>query len=467
MENWKDVADRLRDHREPYKLGAWEKFESKYLDSPIQGSAIPNRQVEKVRPLGNPWKIWSSGVAAAVLLLMGVFWLWPGTEPMTDAEVIPELVQSELELPVQDESPVSVASTTQPLVSVPKTAFSLPTQSFETEPLEISPPSQSFGREFSFAGLESIDFQPSRSLHHPDRIPSGLEKPGPGNVRSSSAMAKEKNGLLGSIFGNLNEDLSVGDEVNGARSINRDKWALGLSVASMITSSEEMNVGGGISVAYKLSDRLFVRSGISLARLGVSTSAPGSSGPSTYVGYAYASNGSGGTSGPAGPQGPTTPGKTIESVASVSPEAVPGYYTRLLSGASSNLLTVDIPLDLKYFVTNKIYTSVGVSFLGILNENRTNHYIDKINQPLFNGYSANGQDMQYAMKTLHINEASHTQPLEGNGYAGYLNFSIGRQTRISNKFNLAIEPFFKLPVGKLMQEEMNMANGGIRIVTGF
>ena len=474
MENWKGIANRLREHEEPYKIGSWEKFEADFLDSADSGSPAPLLQDPKVKVVRRiSWGIWSSGVAAAALLIFGLIWLWPDSVSQNIPQDLPQMVQSPGALPNQGESSLQGTPELEK-----NTILGLENELFESgiakamiqastsdesdfsDSFEILPPLNQLGHELSLAGMQAIVIEPSLSLQHSN---SNIKAPSVENARTSSAMAKEKNGLLSSVFGNLNEDLSVSSTIGGDKTINRDKWALGLAVASMMTSSEEVNVGGGVSVAYKLSDRMFLRSGISLARLGVSTPAPGRQGPSNYVGYAPASNGS--ATGPSGPQGPS--GSFKESIASVSPEAVPGYYTRLLRGASSNLLTLDVPLDLKYFVTDKYFTSVGVSFLGILNESRTNHYIENINQPLFNGYSANGQDLQFAMKTLHVNEATAYQPLQGNSYAGYLNFSVGRQTRVSNKISLSIEPFFKLPVGKLMREEMNMTNGGIRIVTGF
>lgn len=471
LDNWQDIAKRLRNHEEPYKAGAWEKFEAEYLDRESVEAPTPVYSIHKTRSFRNTWKMWSSGVAAAALILFGLIWMWPENTPPVDLQQSPVLVQSEENPVILDQAPDLNSTFSQESKEESPQIFALTHEtSSDTKEIiskEILPPAVTLAQQLSFAVYEAIQIDPSLSLHQPESDLANLVATSTKNNRSTSTITKEKNGLLSSIFGNLNEDLSVNNMVNGDRRLGDGKWALGLSVASMLTSSEEMNVGGGISVAYKLSDRLFLRSGISLAKLGVSTPSSGSRGPSSYVGYTSTTNSSGGAQGPAGPQGPSSPGSTTESFASVSPEAVPGYYTRLLSGASSNLLTVDVPLDLKYFVTNKFFASVGVSFLGILNENRTNHYIENINQPLFNGYTANGQDLQYATKMLHVNEATQYQPLKGNGYAGYLNFSIGRQTRISNKFNLSIEPFYKLPVGKLMREEMNMANGGIRIVTGF
>jgi len=467
MGNWKEIANRLRNHEEPYKEGAWENFRSNYLDPSDSLLPVLDKPVVLVNPPRKIRRIWYSGVAAAAVLLFGLIWLWPVTAPQEDA-FLPELVRTDGISPTQPEPAiVSTVPADTRVLSLPMMQVAVAESSDLGVPSEILPPTGVLEHNITFAMMESIKINPEQALQQPELLLTKIEKSVVENPRSSSEMVKANNGLLSSFFGDLNKDLSANNAVNENRTILGNKWALGLSMASMMTSSEEMNLGGGISVAYQLSDRLFVRSGVSLARLGVSTPALGRKDPSNYAGYSNLSNGSVGNPGPSGPQGPSGSGSRAESIAPVSPDAVPGYYTRLLSGASSNLLTVDVPLDVKYFVSNKFFAAVGVSFLGILNENRTNHYIENINTPLFNGFSANGQDLQVAVKTLHVNEATRYQPLAGNSYAGYLNFSVGRQSRISNRINLSIEPFFKLPVGKLMREEMNMTNGGIRIVTGF
>src|SRR5690606_476038 len=150
-------------------------------------------------------------------------------------------------------------------------------------------------------------------------------------------------------------------------------------------------------------------------------------------------------------------------------EARPQYYTRQLNAMSSNLLTMDIPIDLNYSWTDRLYSSIGVSYLGVLSENRTYHFIDKINEPMFAGDGANlgEKDINYSVKASYVDERAAERPLDGKGYAGFLNFSIGHKTPVSKRFSISVEPFFKLPIGKLAKEDMNLTNGGIRIVTGF
>src|SRR5690554_5501849 len=291
MENWKGIANRLREHEEPYKIGSWEKFEADFLDSADSGSPAPLLQDPKVKVVRRiSWGIWSSGVAAAALLIFGLIWLWPDSVSQNIPQDLPQMVQSPGALPNQGESSLQGTPELEK-----NTILGLENELFESgiakamiqastsdesdfsDSFEILPPLNQLGHELSLAGMQAIVIEPSLSLQHSN---SNIKAPSVENARTSSAMAKEKNGLLSSVFGNLNEDLSVSSTIGGDKTINRDKWALGLAVASMMTSSEEVNVGGGVSVAYKLSDRMFLRSGISLARLGVSTPAPGRQGPS-------------------------------------------------------------------------------------------------------------------------------------------------------------------------------------------
>ncbi len=472
-ENWTDKMRQIREQEAPYKEGAWEAFEAKYLGSKAQLSEPNGTPVVplfgksgRVSGIFTMKRMWISSAAAVVLLSVGLVWLWPTHDAVEDPLWVNELNSNPSEaggtvveevLSVKEEENsfqtlhssdhfatlTSSKGTDQqnPILSTPTKLSQIRDQ--KAEILKITTPDQ----QLSSINQPTLENAILFAVHQQDK--------------KVSTATSENDNIIRSFFGRFDRGHVLASSAGGHHVLGNGKWALGLSLASMLTS-EDMNLGGGLSVAYKLTDRVYFRSGVSLAKLGVSTPAPGSRGPSLFVR-------SDGTSNlPGGPQGPN-PGNigNKESIAVISPEGVPGHYNRILSGASSTILTLDIPFDVKYFVSDKVFTSVGVSFLGVLREQRTNHYIDKINEPLFNGYTANGQELKGAVKTLVVNESSKYQPLEGNGYTGYLNFSVGRQTRISNRLVLSIEPFFKLPIGSLQNQEMNMTNGGIRIVTGF
>src|SRR5690606_15912337 len=107
-------------------------------------------------------------------------------------------------------------------------------------------------------------------------------------------------------------------------------------------------------------------------------------------------------------------------------------YKREVSMTSS-VVTLDIPLDIRYDVVKGFYTSIGVSYVTVLNEQRTSHYVDKINTNTFaNGHSGSA-DRLAPTEFAYSSEKITAKPLQGNGYAGFMNFSIGKKLPISSK----------------------------------
>src|SRR5690606_12927445 len=134
---------------------------------------------------------------------------------------------------------------------------------------------------------------------------------------------------------------------------------------------------------------------------------------------------------------------------------------------TSSVVTLDIPVDLRYEVAKGFYTAVGVSYVAVLNEQRTSHFVDQLNKKTIESGHLPNTDRVVATEFTYSSEKIAAQPLRGNEYAGFMNFSIGKRLPISRKLSLSIEPYFKLPIGRLSREEMDFTNGGIRIVTGF
>lgn len=466
-EDWSDMMHQLRNHHEPYKGGAWEAFEARYLGSTTeqQKAVVPPLAITPVRGIGGKVrtlrKTWVASVAAIVLMALGLIWLWPSNESSIEDTLLVVNNSEELRIGRLDESVdvPSIGEVDKSSALVVLTAVSAKKIENNLASLEKAPAIRtSLDVEKASMNVFALESPISQEIVQPSIAPA-IQYAGRTHAAYVSHKSTEKeNSLVNEIFGRFDRGRALASSSTSKTVFGNSKLALGVSVASTMTSEDNVNLAGGLSVIYRLSDRVHIRSGFSVANLGVSTSSLGRKGPSLFV-----------SSEDIKPL-PGIPGTHVGSnqeVTVITPEGVPGYYNRMLRGASSNILAIDIPIDVKYYVSDKIFASVGFSFLGVLRENRTNHYIDKINEPLFNGYTANGQELLGAVKTLVVNEASKYQPMEGNGYTGYLNLSIGRQTRISNRLMLSIEPFYKIPIGSLQHQDMNMKNGGIRIVTGF
>src|SRR3546814_8315386 len=95
---------------------------------------------------------------------------------------------------------------------------------------------------------------------------------------------------------------------------------------------------------------------------------------------------------------------------------------------TSNVVTLDIPLDLRYEVAKGFYTSVGLSYVAVLDEQRTGHYVDRLNKNTFANTQSSTANRIASTEFVYSSERIPAKPLRGNGYAGYMNFSIGKRS---------------------------------------
>ncbi|RAJ35508.1 hypothetical protein [Pedobacter cryoconitis] len=205
-------------------------------------------------------------------------------------------------------------------------------------------------------------------------------------------------------------------------------WDFGLQVMPTATS-DKMNVGGGLTTAYRLSDKFSLSSGISYLQMQAAGAVPG--------------------------QGNSGVG-------------VSSFSNKKLVSVDANLKAIDIPIALVYKLNKSFYTSAGVSFFSVLSEKRNNTF-EQTSQVDLNGYDfqTGGPSTFKAVAVEHVEEPTVEKHLKGNSYIGYFNFSVGRQQHIFNKYKVRIEPFIKIPVGKLSSEDLNLTNSGIKFQLSF
>lgn len=425
------IAERLRNHTEPYREGAWERF-----------SAQTGGRSKR----GIGWLQWS---AAAVLLVTAGWMLfnWPQEELNIVQQVSEQAPATVGEQPAVKEKSAEEQIASSPVIDdktsrdVPQSA-ALKKAPRTAVPIESSRTVKSDSAEPVMARAATADTTLLARVAEPVAGASNSaheEQPKTDVTEDTGVDRSPPEQLV------ANEPVQPGWEVNGrsaypvhtmekAASERADKWDLGIALAPSVTS-ERLNIGGGLAVAYRLSDKFSLASGVSLSDLGVAQQ---------QIGEPLTPQASFAPNSPA-------PGHVPE------PDNSP-YRYREITSVTSTLLALDIPLNLRYHVTKRFYTSAGVSFIGILNERRTNHFVDHINQPT---------DYANNLTAVHSTARSDEQPLQGKGYTGFFNFSVGRSIPLSKKLFISVEPYFKLPIGRLSQEDMDLTNGGIRIVTGF
>lgn len=214
-----------------------------------------------------------------------------------------------------------------------------------------------------------------------------------------------------------------------------DKWNFGLEVMPTVMKSN-LNVGAGITTAYRLSKSFSISSGISMVKLESGAVLPqqganSQAAPSNQVSFASQSS------------------KTLVSV-------------------DANISAIDIPIGIVYNVSKNFYTSVGISYFNILRDKRSNTYETTSSFYRMDTDPSTGNAETYqAVKSESLVAPATEAPMKGNSYLGFFNLSVGRDQRIFKQYHIMVEPFIKIPVGKLSSEDLNLMNSGVKFRLAF
>jgi hypothetical protein len=202
------------------------------------------------------------------------------------------------------------------------------------------------------------------------------------------------------------------------------KWDFGIELLPTVLQSK-VNLGAGITTEYKLSDKFSLSSGISYIALNA--------------------------------------GQKV-----ADPQPVSLMSSKKLVAFDANIKAIDIPISLTFNVNKQLYTSIGVSYFNVLSERRSNNYLTEMSVSRSTLNSATGEVESQETQISQLNtEVTEDVPLDGNSYLGFMNFSIGHKQKLSKEHQIIIEPFLKVPVGKLSTEDLKLSNGGVKLRFSF
>ncbi|MGJ1446775.1 hypothetical protein ACR79S_12070 [Sphingobacterium spiritivorum] len=442
-----DIADKLRDYELPYREGAWEKFAS----------------LDKGRKSRVLWPYWS---AAAVILALGISYITYNTGDLQgDNAGVNTIAKKEnttqhaIPGAGQDSPSAPVESSDANVNQVHPNIINSSSKGLENRLASLSDPQQHATTYIAAdqSARVSVPFNELRTaMLTTSQIGGHLSELQSKNevemtiicvTADATPQVKEESKFSLSVLGTDNQQQTLANQqINRPKAMGR-KWELGAFV-SPASASSEVSMGGGLSVAYNLSKKLSVRSGVSLQNyqmaMALNPGKPSSSSPVSMdspVGNSY-----------------------LIDMSSVQSRMNPNF-----TAVSGSVLTLDIPVEMKYAITRNLYTTAGVSMVSVLQQERLNHYVENINGNTFAGKNANGvgaaesNNIQAVNKTVKSNE----QNVETNGFNGFINLSIGRKLPIKKAFSISVEPFYRLPLGQFKNSDVNYSNGGIKVITNF
>lgn len=402
------IASHLQNHEEQYPQGAWERFAKKE---------------DKKRPFVF-WPLWAA--AALIFMCGGVFYVLNTKEQKNIiATTKPNIEQhnNHISEKVRDLN-TDTKNNSRPLKS-----NTLPLNNFVAkQPTEhskdITPVTEN-NTDYTFAN--TVEAPGSTQINLLDNtlkrinlanftiknfdLSTEKKKPAP----SASKKLTFEDLLAQDSRANQNKLASKTDQVS--------KWQPDVYVAPAMGNDNKVTMNYGFSLSYAIANKLSLSSGVSYASI-----------------------------------------STTESLNASAPQSLSG---KNLESVNAKVRGINVPLELKYKISDKLYAGAGVSALAVLNNSQENNYIvNQVQNVAFstsNGYADS--------KTMIVQEKqTEQQPqstLDPDKYIGFYNFSLGYKQKISKKNNIAIEPFLRLPMKTFSRENLNLTNGGLRLKIDF
>ena len=435
-----DIVDKMKAHELPYLEGAWEKFASDHT------TLVSKKQVN--------WKYWSA--AAAVLCIAGASFLYLRHLPQEDLPAVAHIKLVEKLVEQKDDLDTTIDSPTWSF-SDPKTnRAEANSNSSDQSPVRAIGHDEhnrlAAGHDFSFSIPTFNDHDQKNDFIDPqhstikDIVETKREGVKDHNLVSNSSVNKnkettrsiaEKLESLGSLYPGNSEKHDFASAIK--------KWEIGAFVSPSSTV-DKMSLGGGLSLAYQVTDKISIRSGVSMQQYGAGANRQNNLSAVQSASMSYNA---------AVSNNPVI--KNDESLLLAKQQAP----DKELSAVNNKLLTIDIPVDVRYHVTKSFYTSVGVSYVGVLDQTQENYFVNGINEHT----AADNGNAVYAPENM--KQSFKGNAVNTNEFNGFVNFSVGKKMQVGKKLSVAVEPFVKLPVGGLKSTDLNYTNGGLKVVTSF
>lgn len=423
------IKKTMASHEEPYVAGAWEKFNERAADDK--------------KPVFGLYKILS---IAAMLLVCAFVFLYvdkvvdnPKTEVAKKKTTPAEQQNPDIALPELSEEPIKIPELERSIYTAKSKSASEVMDSLIDNSLE---------QAYVYQAIDSAAIlQQSAILMAPDQdnqlqnlaatrrlqLSRGLSlhtKIAPPTIAALAGEQQQTEGARNFESFLEKEQLLTTAKLKSAESPakqQQDKWELGLMVAPSFGNNNKLNFGYGVSMAYALSRKVEVVSGI------------------TYNDM-HASN-----------QVPSAP---VNTAAFFSGES------KNLQSVEASVSGIDIPLGIKYNLSKKIYANVGVSAFAVLNERKNNTYIQETSMQTVSTDPGTAGEMRIVVMNQRVTEKA-PDPSVGDKYIGFYNLSFGVKQPLSKKNTLSLEPFVKLPMKETAGDNLRLIGTGIKLKLDF
>lgn len=433
------IRQSLKAHEEQYQVGAWEKFN--------------NKQQTKKRPIF--WIGALSGVAAILAICFSLI-LTTNKEPKKVEENFVKANSSkaiEADKNVNSEL-IKIGSEEQ------KSSHQTAKIDAESEAVFINSKEKNNSSEIQTA-INNNNLLIAKNANNGSNSNATNSNINNQSVQNNAVVKADHQQAVAAISEKVKPDIldfltnetKKGEAANSkmAKNNKTSKWNLGIMLAPSFNNTNELNMGYGVTMGYQISDKLSLTSGIAYSNM--------------------------------------TASKSLQTNIGMSSIIVGN--TRSLESISQKVTGLDIPLELKYNINKNIYANFGVSALAVLNQKRNNTFVQEVvvngvtntissssnasgaagsgaaNAPaISDATAAKGQFANSYVVNQRTTESASTSQNDENFIAFY-NLSFGYKRKLYKNHSVSIEPFVKLPVKQVTQDNLKLIGTGLRLKVDF
>lgn len=400
------LRDRLSAHEEDYTPGAWENFNKK----------------EKKRPV--IW-LWSLSGAAA-LLVLGLLAFLKGNGDSIPAKAAAEFTIRPQTQKEKYESKEIQAETTSPVNDV--IVGQHDAAKVVSNPMQEKPEALDNKQDVLAVIKVPVD-------NGSNAMPNIIDQ------QVADVKTKDKITTAQPLKKQSFEDFlaqesakAPSSKVEGKKTT--EKWEVGVMVAPSIGNDKKLNMGYGINMAYALSSKVSISSGLAYNEMGsardntnLSQSAPNS--PSMAAAFVSTS-------------------KELRSV-----------QTRLRG--------IDIPLEFRYKFSSKVYANAGVSVFAVFKQEQQNTFLQSSVESASSTSLVNEERDAFKQVLVNrvVSEEAPAEEIKNDPYLGFYNFSVGFKQKLSKKNSFAVEPFLKVPMKEISNDNLKLLGTGVKLRFDF
>lgn len=132
-----------------------------------------------------------------------------------------------------------------------------------------------------------------------------------------------------------------------------------------------------------------------------------------------------------------------------------------------DFVNLEIPLNIRYSLTNKLSVSAGVSSMAFLKEEYEYNFEYEQQIQVFQDDETTGPRLVNETVTIRTMQTESEPSLNRMNWAAFYTFSVGYQQKIFQRYSASFEPFIKIPAGQVTSRGISYATGGVQLKVSF